>query len=218
MLLKKKELKKTQIASFSTSPKIPDLRTNLQSIEVSKGTELILSCLQDPTVQSTLIFIGVVVVVVCWQQFAVSALIQGALYGSPVASIPTISSSEVSTISLQHLGRHAGKLQGITCFDLQNLSEKLSLSVGFKNDYLYKYHYGKSVCSLGDSLDTVLKFNPEGCPQASLDLLKMMATEVPRLISQFEKVPFSNPDLMITQIVVTKSKYLFLIDFYPPGI
>ena len=212
MLLKKKEFKRIQIVSFSTSPKIPDpdIGTNLQSIEVSKSTEFILGCLQDPIVQSTFIFIGVVVVVVCWQQFAVSALIQGALYGSPVASIPTI--------SLQHLGRHAGKLQGITCFDLQNVSEKLSLSVGFKNDYLYKYHYGKSVCSLGDSLDTVLKFNPEGCPQASLDLLKMMATEVPRLISQFEKVPFSNPDLMVTQILVTKSKYLFLIDFYPPGI
>jgi len=188
-------------------------------VEVSKITDSMLSCLQDPVIQSTLIFVGVVVVVVCWQQFAVAALIQGAFCAPPVSSVPAISTSAAAAASVQHMGEQGdvGKIDIIRCFAVGgNKKEHLDVFVGWNNDHRYLYYDSETQLELHSSLEELLAMNCDGAPTHFMPMLKALAREMPSFISQFDKAPFPNPDFLVSEIAIRKLDYLFVIGFYFP--
>ena len=201
MLLKKKELKRIQIVSFSTSPKIPDIETNLQSIEVSKITESLTSCLQDPVMQSTLLFVGVFVCVICWQQVGLSAVIQTLLYTAPHVPV------EPAPVIVQ-------KCVSISCMDPADKGVKVSVSFKSHGDNIVQYHDGKVTINLEDFLTRyVQEYN--SMPQAVEEMIKSLDREMPNLVAQFGKLSFKDPDCLITQIVIKKADYIYCLAFYP---
>lgn len=169
-------------------------------VEVSKITDSMLSCLQDPVIQSTLIFVGVVVVVVCWQQFALSAVIQGLLYTAP---------SQISVASVK-----VKKCLSISCMDPSDKDVKISVVFKAHGDNLVQYHDGKVTLNLEDFLARCVQDN-NSIPQSLNEIIKSLDKEMPNLIAQFGSMPFKDQDCLITQVVIKKADYIYCLAFYP---
>jgi len=200
---RKKTFFKITVKSFSGLPETPSSLELAAKSKVAEGsiiTDPVLSCLQDPVIQSTLLFVGVVVVVVCWQQFALSAVIQGLLYTAPSQIV--VGSAKVK------------KCLSISCMDPSDKDVKISVVFKAHGDNLVQYHNGKVTLNLEDFLTRCVQ-EKTPIPQALDEIIKSLDKEMPNLIAQFGSMPFKDPDGLITQVVIKKADYIYCLAFYP---
>jgi len=192
--------------------------SNVEPVAIPTLSESLLVFIQNPTVQSTALFVGSIVGVLVFQQFALSAFIFST---APISTAPVITASTViaaSEMSVHHIGsERVGKVVSIACVNTTDSWGELSLVVLPDNRRVWHYWdgTGQGRVDFGDYFTKYLKEHSGGIPEAITRLSQTLRGEIPRLLAEFEKAPFSDPDFLITEIVVRKSEYLFMITYFP---
>ena len=190
--------------------------SNVEPVAIPTLSQSLLGFIQNPAVQSTALFVGSIVGVLVFQQFALSAFV---FYTAPISTAPVITASTViaaSEMSVHHVGsERVGKVMSIGCVNIkESLGQLTSLALQ-DNSRVLRYTDGTTRYDFAEYLAKYAKEHSGGVPEALIKLSETLNAEIPSLLTKFEKAPYSNPDFLIAQIIIKKSKYWFIIDFFP---